>query len=107
MDKKDILSQLGDMPQEVYDQIACIFYDETRDRLKVMAQAAGAGNWPMIAKIAHSIKGSAANLRLIQIQEAAQGLQDCAQANDRVRVNKSLEIIKLQLDAQSNDLGKR
>jgi len=33
MDKQEILKQLGDIPEEIYDGIVQSFYEETRDRI--------------------------------------------------------------------------
>ena len=94
MDKKEILRQLGDIPEEDYDEFVLIFYEETRDRLKLITEEMAALNCSAIAKLAHGIKGSSANLRLIQIQEVAKCLQEAAESNNQIQVSKSFELLR-------------
>ena len=94
MDKKEILTQLGGISEAVYNKIVLAFCEETHDRLKNIADAIDTANWLAVEKLAHGIKGSAANLRLIQIQEAAQCLQEAAKSNDHIKVSKSFELLK-------------
>ena len=94
MDKKEILKQLGDIPEEDYDEFVSIFYEESRGRLKLIAASLSPFDSPAIAKLAHGIKGSSANLRLIQISEIAKSLQDAAQANNQTQVINSFEQLR-------------
>ena len=94
MDKNEILKQLGDIPEETYDEFVLIFYEETRGRLKLIAEEMATFNCPAIAKLAHGIKGSAANLRLIQIQEVAKCLQEAAESNNQIQVSKFFELLR-------------
>ena len=94
MDKKEILKDLRGIPEDVYDMIVLTFYEETRGHLKELALAVEASNWTAIRSLAHGIKGSAANLRLFQIQHAAQSLQDASKLNDHEQVVKLFELLK-------------
>jgi len=94
MDKKEILKQLGDLPEEDYDEFVSIFYEETRGRLRLIAESLSTFDSPAIAKLAHGIKGSSANLRLVQISEIAKSLQEAAQANNQTQVLSSFEQLR-------------
>ena len=93
MDKKDILKQLGDMPEEIYDEIVRGFYDETRGHLEKISKAIAAADWTTIDREAHGIKGSSANLRLSQISEAAKSMQDAAKTLDLSETIKLYELL--------------
>jgi len=94
MDKKEILKQLGDIPESVYDEIVLGFYDETRSRLKLISEAIDSSNWSVIDKLAHSIKGSSANLRLISIQKIAESLQEAVRLNNHELIKENFENLK-------------
>lgn len=94
MDKDEILKQLNGIPEDVYDEIVLGFYEETRGRLKDISEAIGVFDQSALVRLAHGIKGSAANLRLVHIQEIAETLQKAAESNDQAQVIKSFELLK-------------
>ncbi|MBF0503649.1 MAG: Hpt domain-containing protein [Candidatus Omnitrophica bacterium] len=94
MDKKEILNELGGLPEDVYDELVLIFWDETRGRLKDMTQAVLAHDWTAVDRLAHGIKGSAANLRLTTIRDVAKEMQEAAKANDQPQVSRLFEFLK-------------
>ena len=93
-ENKEILKQLGDIPEDIYDEIVHGFYEETRERLKLISEYISSLNWSAIARAAHGIKGSSANLRLFEIQAIAEGLQGAAESNDPDMVKKLADQLK-------------
>ncbi len=82
MDKKEILEALGGIPEEVYDAIVQSFYEETRTKIEPLKAAIAANDAVAVAKIGHGIKGSAANLRLIEISEVGKKIELAGKAAD-------------------------
>lgn len=82
MNKKDILEALGGIPEEVYDSIVQSFYEETKARMPKFLDAVKAHDSATVAKIGHSIKGSAANLRLDEISALGKKIESSGKSNE-------------------------
>jgi len=91
MDKQEILKEMGGIPEEVYDDIVKSFYDEARGILQIVSKSISNSDYPTVAKLTHGIKGSAANLYLTQIQEAAKCMEVAAKAANAEDVRKYLQ----------------
>jgi len=74
-DKKRILYELGDIPESVYDELVVILIDETLKQVVKINEAINGSRPDEILRIVHSIKGSAGNLRIARIQEAAKAIE--------------------------------
>ena len=86
--KEEILKSMGGIPEEVYDAIVVSFYEEAKGRVETISNAMKSNDFDTIAKAAHGIKGSAANLRLTQIQDNAKALEHAAKSSNAVDVAK-------------------
>lgn len=93
--KEEILRAMGGIPEAVYDAIVQSFYEEVKGRLAVIKASVESNNFEEIAMAAHTIKGSAGNLRLTQIQEIAKSLECAAKANNGSDVIKFQEQLIL------------
>ena len=80
--KEEILKIMGGIPEEAYDAIVLVFYQEARQRLAGIKLAIESNNLEGVSQGAHAIKGSAGNLRLMQIQDMAKSLEDAAKAKN-------------------------
>ena len=86
--KEEILKAMGGIPEEVYDAIVVSFYEEARARVATIAKAIESNDFDTIARAAHGIKGSAANLRLISIQDTAKALEYAAKSSNQADISK-------------------
>jgi len=73
--KRRILRELGGMKEESYDRLVHMFVTQFWDKEKALKNALGNGDKEKAADIAHSVKGTAANLRLDAVKEAAKDLE--------------------------------
>ena len=89
--KQEILKIMGDIPEDVYDDIVVSFYEEARERLKAIKSSIGSNNFEGVAQGAHAIKGSGGNLYLTEIQAAAKSLEDAARAKNTNGVVQCLD----------------
>jgi len=73
-DRKILLDRLnGD--QELYRKIIKLFFEETPGKLILLKDAASIGNTDEVRRLAHSLKGAAANLGAAALQATAQTLE--------------------------------
>lgn len=57
--------------RELYKQIMEIFFSEAEEQIKSIEQALDSRNAELVKRISHSIKGAAANLGAMRVQETA------------------------------------
>ena len=76
MDKKQILAELGDIPESVYDELVSEAFEQGTRQLVEIERFCVEKDLGKAAAVAHSIKGCFANLRLQEISTAARGLEE-------------------------------
>jgi HPt (histidine-containing phosphotransfer) domain-containing protein len=84
---------MGDLPEEVYDAIVQSCYEESRARLKELKVVLDNRDWATAARMAHAIKGSAGNLHLTAVFEAAKKLEFSAKAGQADEVQKDFDVL--------------
>lgn len=77
-EKKEVLRLLGDIPEEVYDELVNEMRAQARSFVPKMREAAARADYPALKALCHSVKGTAANLRRTAIAAAAAGLESMA-----------------------------
>ena len=80
IDRERALGELG-IPSQMYDELLQIFKVQTESTLQELEGVVASSNHTEIAKLAHSIKGSAGNLRLDELQELARKIEFAAKGN--------------------------
>lgn len=75
MKKNQILSELGDIPEAVYDGLVAEAFAQGARQLSELRQLAVDGDLNKAAAVAHSMKGCFANLRLGEVSRAARELE--------------------------------
>lgn len=75
IEKRKILEELGDIPEEIYDNLVGEFLFQFGQHLKNIDEASSTGDFGEVARIAHTIKGASSNLRLEEIARAADALE--------------------------------
>ncbi|MFT5207954.1 MAG: HPt (histidine-containing phosphotransfer) domain-containing protein [Candidatus Omnitrophota bacterium] len=80
--KKEICAELGDIDIEIYDELVQDFIDQTTELVGSLSNliSAEALDWGEICRLAHSIKGSARNLRIPVLGDLAWSLEENANA---------------------------
>ena len=73
--KREILEELGGIPEEVYDDLVKEFLDQARTEISAIRESLKKGISDEAAQLAHSIKGAAANLRLEEISDLAKNIE--------------------------------
>lgn len=74
-EKKRILSELGGLPEEVYNSLVLELITQTDQKVSEIKQALQDNDFDVIAKLAHSVKGAAGNLRIFAVHEAARDVE--------------------------------
>ncbi len=62
--------------RDFYEQIVNLFFSQTEVQLQAIQQALDTRNAELVKRIAHSLKGAAANLGALRVQETAQELEE-------------------------------
>jgi HPt (histidine-containing phosphotransfer) domain-containing protein len=86
LDKEDIVELMDD------------FKDFIKDTVPQLEEAINSNNCAEARSHAHSIKGSAGNLRINFIYETAKVMQDLADAEDSNRLKELLPELKIQIE---------
>jgi CheY-like chemotaxis protein len=69
------LSNLGD--PDLVEQLLMMFMVETPGRIEQMRSGAGSGDWQVVRKTAHMLKGTCKQLGIIGMVDLCQRLEDC------------------------------
>ena len=93
LEKKKILAELGDIPEEVYDDLARVFIGQLAGRISELKQACRTGDRAALKQMAHTLKGTSGNLRLHQVYLLTVELNDIA--NDQEAGPRVEELISL------------
>ncbi|NLO92325.1 MAG: Hpt domain-containing protein [Elusimicrobia bacterium] len=75
MEKKQILAELGDIPERVYDELVVEAFEQGRRQVAEIQKRCAGKDLACAAAVAHSIKGCFANLRLPEISDAAREVE--------------------------------
>lgn len=93
---KGLLSTGGDV--ELLAELVSMFLNIVPDQVEELGDAVGAGDTLRIRRIAHNIKGSAAALGAVRIQQSATLLETCARENDLADATTLIRSIAEQID---------
>ena len=84
-DKQAALKELG-VSEDMYDELLQIFIKQTEITLKNLEAVIKLEDFGQIAKSAHFINGSAANLRLEEIRALAKDIDAQAKGNKDIKI---------------------
>jgi HPt (histidine-containing phosphotransfer) domain-containing protein len=90
-DKKKILQELGDIPEETYDELVRFFIKQLKENIPKIKAALANRDFDTLARLAHSLKGSSGNLRIHQVYELT------VQINDMAKSAAAAELISAKL----------
>ena len=74
LDRQRALAELG-IPDEFYDELLHDLLDSARTALENLKDAVRKSDFDTILRIAHTLKGSAASMRLEEMRTIARGLE--------------------------------
>lgn len=83
-----------DLPAAAFDA----FRVDARERLERLHVAARAKDMTAIAKLGHTLRGSAAQLKLSEIARRAEAVEQAARANDKLRLPELVDALASELD---------
>ena len=93
-EKNEILQSMG-IPEEFYDSLFKEFMGSMDNWLSSLKAALRENNFASLSKIAHSVKGVSANLRVYSIQKYAGQIEMMGkQAVDPLEIAKSIEMME-------------
>lgn len=73
----ELLGMLGDDLHPIVDE----FITQLSEQLQALASAASSQDWPVVAQLSHTIKGSAGNMGAVALSQVATDLEQAAAAN--------------------------
>jgi len=84
-DRQDVLKRVMD-DEELLLTVVEIFLDDIPNNTASLEQAIAVKDYPLIKRVAHGIKGSAANLSCMQLQELALQVENAAKAENIAKI---------------------
>ncbi|MCP4349711.1 MAG: response regulator [Desulfobacterales bacterium] len=97
IDIQDALNELN-MDKKTFKRILMGFLRYNKDTMKKVRDAFETKDWQRLRQLAHSLKGSAANIRANTLQKAAQNLKTCIVETGRVSDNGLIDEIETALN---------
>jgi two-component system, sensor histidine kinase and response regulator len=90
--------------RELAKVIIAKFLEDFPEKMEKLTQAVGAGSSEDIRKIAHSIKGTTANIAAKNLSSAAARLEECAENGDLETAPGLLDQIETEFERLKNIL---
>ena len=100
MERHEILETLGGISEEIYLELVRLLIKQTEEQVERAYQALQENRYDVLAGIAHSIKGSSANLRLVDVFHAALNLEQAAKQQAGIAAIR--EILRVLTEAVWN-----
>lgn len=83
----------------VYAAILKGFATEYGQAPRTLADLADQGQWPAVARLAHTVKGAAGNVSAVALRQAALAVEEAAEQDDAEVVRAALPIFTREMDA--------
>ena len=96
-DKEGGIRRLGG-DEDIYSELMDLFIDQSTEQIEELKEAVRNNSASSIEKIAHSIKGAAANLCVPQVQQYAFELEQIGNENDLAQAEQSLNKLINEMD---------
>ena len=101
-DKQKALDEL-DIPEDIYDSLLNMFVDQTEPQIIDLTDAVQSRNFEKAAEIAHSIKGSAMNLRMENIHIIAKDIEGNVKGNIDIKtITEQIMKLKAMIEDMKN-----
>ncbi len=97
VDKDGALIRVGG-DEDIYNELMDLFLENSSDQIKELQEAVRKRESEEIKRLAHSIKGAAANLGILHVQKSANELEMIGAENRIQEAPKSLNGLIKELD---------
>lgn len=98
MNFQELAENLG-LEVDEYRELIELFIDTGSADFQTIQEALAGGNSDQVMRSAHTIKGAAGNLGLMDVSETAKNIEDRASKNQLDSIGSAVEILKTQFDA--------
>ena len=98
MNFQELAENLG-LEVDEYRELIELFIDTGSADFQKIQEALAGGNSEQVMRSAHTIKGAAGNLGLMDVSETAKTIEDCASKNQLDSIRTSVQILKTQFAA--------
>lgn len=71
----DILNELKEIMEDDFDELIAVFISDGQAQIEKLQQEIGSGNADEVRRIAHTLKGSSANIGILDLSELCQELE--------------------------------
>ena len=99
-DKKKAMKELGDMPEELYDELLAEFRLQFKRQVGEIQKALEKDDFVNARESAHSLSGTSGNLRIYEVHPVARALElslrEAAPAESAKKLLKTLEGIFME-----------
>ena len=97
VDEQGALRRVGD-DRELYNELMEMFLDQSSRQLEQLKEAIKNNSADSVEKLAHSIKGAAANLGVLLVQQSAFNLERIGNQNKMEQAEPSLNKLAFELE---------
>jgi histidine phosphotransfer protein HptB len=101
MNFQELAENLG-LEVDEYRELIELFIDTGAADFQTMQEALAGGNSEQVMRSAHTIKGAAGNLGLMDVSDTAKSIEDNASKNQLDGIGTAVEILKTQFEAIEN-----
>ena len=98
MNFQELADNLG-LEVDEYRELIELFIDTGSADFQKIQDALAGGNSDQVMRSAHTIKGAAGNLGLMDVSETARSIEDCASKNQLGSISTAVQILKTQFEA--------
>jgi HPt (histidine-containing phosphotransfer) domain-containing protein len=98
MNFQELAENLG-LEVDEYRELIELFIDTGSADYQTIQEALAGNNSEQVMRSAHTIKGAAGNLGLMDVSETAKNIEDCASKNQLDSIRTAVQILKTQFDA--------
>jgi HPt (histidine-containing phosphotransfer) domain-containing protein len=98
MNFQELADNLG-LEVDEYRELIELFIDTGAADFQTIQEALAGGNSEQVMRSAHTIKGAAGNLGLMDVSETAKNIEDCAGKKQLDSIRTAVQILKTQFDA--------
>jgi histidine phosphotransfer protein HptB len=98
MNFQELAENLG-LEVDEYRELIELFIDTGSADYKKIEEALAGGNSDQVMRSAHTIKGAAGNLGLMDVSDTAKTIEDSASKNQLGGIGSAVQILKTQFEA--------
>ncbi len=97
MNFQELAENLG-LEVDEYRELIELFVDTGAADFQTIQDALAGGSSEQVMRAAHTIKGAAGNLGLMDVSEIAKSIEDCAIKNQLDSIGPAIEILRTQFE---------